>query len=358
MPALRVRPRLLAAALPACSATQLSGAGYSRLQDLTGANPTAQTDSATVSDVITAGAGQVSVPNFSGTQRDGVNYCWSNTRAGFIGTGPANTVVKLPDGVSSITPPATGTNQFYLLHYNHSALQLKCFTLDGGTQAAGQFFNGIRLASITGGTISDVDLVNAAPGFKAFPPGETFGWNGFGSSGITWTDCDVDGGGDGATAFGANSYSGFTYTRCRAWENRYSAAFALWQDGGAGTTTTLRDCQSWNNRTALNLERCAGRIDAINFSFGQYDLNTVGEGFGQDIFWGNDQSAAGELWLYDPIIDPARTYGGRQAGKLYIFYPTLEQGATNLATKANVHIVIGGSEVPFANQTDYIQWSR
>jgi hypothetical protein len=217
------------------------------------------------------------------------------------------------------------------------------------------------------------NLVFRAPsrGDYFIPPGETFGDNNFLGSNYRRDNCVMDGRPDGATglgvgatAFGDNSFSGGIYTDCVAHHFPYSAMAALWQGSG---TIDFYDCGGWNNRTHLNIERCGGeiggqrpacRINLHNYFFGQYELNNVGLGFGQDILLANDQGST-ELWIYDPIIDPARTASTRDARRIFIWLSNAEQGNPNLQDKADVHVVINGVEVSTAvRDSQYIQWSR
>lgn len=352
-----------AAAVPAptctaneCRSVQATGSNISRIQDLAGATLEAQLQAAPVGNFVSFGAGSFTWSNFT-TVFNGVRVGTGTTRKGIIGTGIGSTVLRMNVGSSTRAaevPTAGGTtNQLYLLYFEQDGLLLECFDVQGTNQ--GHLYNGIRLHGVTGAQIRNIRMRGTSPGNNFVPPGETFALNDFSGGGNVYTNCEIDGredgatgAGTGATAFGANSYNGMTYIDCRAKYNPFSGAWAIWQ--GIGTTWIING-DSHHNRTAFNIERVgreaalgAGNeaiVHIVNPKFG------VIEGFGQDIFLGNDQGSA-DIHIYDPqwyTSGEGRDGGsGRgSVGEIRIFFPSLEQGNPNLQLQNDVHVWVGGA---------------
>jgi hypothetical protein len=361
----RVNPAAVvrAAAVPApacsvnqCRSVQATGTGIQRIQDLAGATLEAQWQAASVGNFISHGAGTFAFSNFT-TVFNGVRVGAGTTRKGIIGTGIGSTVFQMNAGSSTRSgevPTAPGTtNQLYLLYFEQDGLLLECFDVQGTTQ--GHLYNGVRLHGVTGAHIRNIRMRGAGPGNDFVPPGETFAFNDFSGGGNYYENIEIDGrqdgatgSGTGATGFGANSYNGATYVNCKAHYNPFSGAWAIWQ--GIGTTWIING-DSHRNRTAFNIERVgrevalgAGNeaiVNIVNPKFGRI------EGFGQDIFLGNDQGS-GVINIYDPTWytsgegrDGASGHGS--VGEIRIYFPSLEQGNPNIQDQDDVHVWVGGS---------------
>lgn len=349
-----------------CSAVQPSGPQYTQIQTLTGADFDNQVNSAPAGQVVSLQGVLYTWSNFT----NNIAGTWSGaniTRKGLFGLGDA-TELRMVANTSTHAadvPTADGsTNQLYLMRLDQDDALLQCLTIRGTEQ--GHYYNGIRFDGCDRPVMRNVKMYGIAPGYKHFPPGETFGKNWFNGADGLFENCFYDGRkdgatgvGDDATAFGANSYVNGTWRDCFAQYCPWSAAFALWQGRG---DITLTDCGSYKNRTALNLERNgqeqflgAGNEATLTierFSFGDY-VQTV-EGYGQDIFLGNDRGSA-QIYLIDPIIAPGRTVPpGRPANRIWIQRSLTYQGVSQKQLKEDVHVIVGGVEVDPAN---WITWS-
>lgn len=354
-----------------CPSVEAAGTGLTSFGSLAGATLEAKINTATQANRVSFGPGTFTWSDFT-TVTGGVRAGVAVTRGGLTGTGAGNTIFQMNANTSTRSaevPTTTGTtNQLYLMTFDQDNLYLGCFTVQGTNQ--GHLYNGIRLIGVANGTLKNLKLINPGPGNNFFPPGETFGINDFQGNNNKHQNIEIDGrpdgatgAGTGATAFGANSSVGGTYRDCLGHHNPYSAAFALWQGSG---TVNLFDCGGHHNRTHLNLERMGGEIggqrpactiNVYDFEFGNYQLNELGLGFGQDIFLGNDQGST-VLNIYRPVFTPNRivSTSGRDPNKIFIWWPVNEQNNPNLQQKSDVHVFdANGNEIPQAN---IIQWSR
>lgn len=291
------------------------------------------------------------------------------TRKGLRGMSSASTVLQMTASTSTHSadvPTAGGTtNQLYLIRFTHDDLDLSCFTLQGTDQ--GHLYNGIRLDGVDRLSMRNVKLLGTAPGNFYVPPGETFAINWFQGADHVYENVEIDGrqdgatgNGTGATGFGANSFSGGTWKSCYSHHSYYSGAWALWQGSG---TINLYNCRGDFCRTNLNLERLGGEtagtrgactLNVYDFEFGQYIVQGT-QGDGQDIFLGNDQGNT-TINIYRPKFKTGRTApAGRDPNKIFIYYPTLEQGNTNLQTKDRVKVFDeNGNDI----SATILQWSR
>jgi hypothetical protein len=349
-----------------CSAVQASGGSFSRYQDLSGADFDNTVNSAPIGNVVTLAAGTFAFSDFATTLS--IPCGAGITRTGLRGMSTASTIIQMTASTSTKasqvpTQSAGGTNQLYLMAFDHDNLDLSCFTLQGTAQ--GHFYNGIRMLAIANGNLRNLKFIGAAPGNWHIPPGETFVINDYQGSNNTYSNIECDGRldgatgiGDGASAFGQNSATNGTFNDCYAHHFPYSAAFALWQGGG---TVTINRGRSDQNRTALNLERMGQEaiggatctINLYDFEFGTYIQTALG--YGQDIFLGNDRGST-KINFYRPKITAGRTVpSGRPAGQCFVYWPAQEQGNTNLQLKADV-------KAYDANGTDisstFFAWSR
>jgi hypothetical protein len=322
-----------------CSPIQATGGAISRYQDLSGANFSAIVNSAPLGNTVSLTSQTYSWSNFGAGTINGVTVGASVTRAGLVGTGIGNTILQMTASTSthSADVPAQGsglTNQLYLMYFDYDGVVLRCFQLNGTSQ--GHLYNGIRFHQVVGASCRNIKLLGAAPGDNNVPPGETFGWNDYLGAGNVYEQVEIDGNSTGASAFGANSYTGVTYVDCYAHHNIYSAGWALWQ--GTSVANLIRP-HSNQNRSAFSFERVGregigqarGTVNLVQPTFGTF---TSG---GQDIFLGNDQGST-LLNIYDPV-DRNSAF----QNKIHIYFPTLEQGNTNIQAQSDVKVFIGGA---------------
>lgn len=298
----------------------------------TGSPSTTYAPSPSPSGNVVAVGGTQSFSDF-GKYVNGVYAGTYVSQAGLVGTGTGSMLRMVPRSstkAGAVPTSAGSTNQLYLMALDRDGVQVEGFTLEGTDQ--GHLYNGVRMHQIDNGRFKNLKLVNTAPGDSYLPPGETFAINDFRGSNNTFTNVEIDGAGRGASAFGANSSYGGTWTDVSVHDNPHSAAIALWQTTG---TQELVRFTSARNRTAVNLERVQGTVNIRQ--------PTIQSSGAQDVYVGNDWGST-KVNIYDPIL-PA-------GAKIRVYYPAQEMGNKNQQLKSDVRVFRNGVDVTSTT----IQW--
>ena len=177
-----------------------------------------------------------------------------------VGRGIGQTVYTIAPRTSTHPAPAGGTNQLYLLRSASGATgrEWAGFTLLGTDQGSGYTYNGFVLDHTVRHHLHDV-LVRAVPGYKNYPPGETFGINLYRDTDSLVENVEIDGAGVSAAPIGTNSSTRVTYRNVNAHDCPFSTV-TFWDTD----TITVDGLRSVNNLFGLNFENDRGPISISN----------------------------------------------------------------------------------------------
>lgn len=187
-----------------------------------------------------------------------------------IGRGIGQTVFTIAPKSSTKLAPTSGTNQLYLLRSAPGATgkEWAGFTLLGTDQGSAYVYNGLVLDHTVKHHLHDV-LVKAVPGYKNYPPGETFPVNLYRDTDTLVENVEIDGGGVSAAPIGTNSSIRPVYRNINAHDCPYSTV-TFWDTD----TITVDGLRSVNNLFGLNFENDRGPISISNAFLSPMPSNT------------------------------------------------------------------------------------
>ncbi len=213
-------------------------------------------------------------------------------------------------------------------------------TASGGTASNGNgsnaandspyIYNGFLFQKIANLEVTRVKVAGI-PGSDHVNPGETFSFDLYRCSNATFTDCEIDGAGIGATGFGPNFHTGtLTITRGYVHGLAYSSAIAAYQCSG---TILLTDFHSDNNFRALNFEQnYAGTV--INVVRPKIS-NTLSS---FDMYIGaNGSFGSCKVTISDPVDG-----NGNPLTHLKVWCGATYGGPTNLQNRSDIKVLVGG----------------
>ena len=259
---------------------------------------------------------------------------FSKLVTGINGEGINSSVIQMTPSTStkaSSVPTGKGTTNQYTVVRVDGSPTLSNFTLRGTNQ--NHLYNGLELYKTTNAVVSNVKIT-AIPGNNNYPPGETFGLNGYGSSNTTYNHVEVDGANIGASGFGLNSSSGGVWNNSYAHANKYSNGWTFWQHTNGAT---INGSNSSSNYGGVNFERATGTYQLNNMTFG-YNTDS-------DISGGNDQSSNFKVIITNPVLLNGQT-------KLKVNWFRTEAGRPDLYGKKNIQVIVNGVD----KTSTMIQW--
>lgn len=319
---------------------RLTGSNTVRYEDLytTGNDIRAVMQKVPAGKVLTLPAGTFTFSDFQTSSPYYAGLTVPSNVAGLAGSGIGQTILQMVPNTSTrsgLVPnqsQAPATNPLYLLQADGGSNQLfQQFTLQGTDQ--GHIYGGFALSHSTNGTIQDI-LVQAVPGDRNAPPGETFCINVWQGSGMIGNRIEVDGRDSNgsriaASPFGYNSHSGSTLTDCY-FHHALASTFTYWQ---------THDCVTYNVRSEHNGNGVTGQTaHGINheraYSITHHNptvlpLTDTNGNTSYHMSWNSDVSQyVGQLTVYNPTFDN----DSRGSGKFIIMSFATYNGVSNTQT--------------------------
>lgn len=297
----------------AWAGTQLTGAGITRVQDLSGGH------------LNNASTGIISFP--TGTYADASDfvvpasypvygYYLGSGVTGLVGTGIDATIISVGSNTMSSTSAdkipaqaAGGTNPLWVMRMDGGGPSN--LTIAGTPQVVGgksELYNGIEFYQQTSKTVGGFKVIGI-PGDNSANPGETFPVASYRCVNQTLHDIEVDGT-DGAgtkvsgTGLGLNFSSGTTTVNdCNLHDMGYGHGFSAYQCTG---TMNFNRVNLAGSPGCANFERCVATITMTNCLFTSSKTGTNKSHIIIDSDLGSSQ-----LSIVEPSFDTNTTYPGQ-----------------------------------------------
>lgn len=323
------------------SGTQLTGAGVTRVQDLSGGH----LSNATTGIISFPGgvyADATDFDDFGAGSGNNYGYALPSGVTGLVGTGIDNTIIEVSPNTMSTGSAAKiplqsagGTNPLTLIRMDGgspSALTIK--GTDQTVNGTKQLYNGLQFWFMTGKSVGNFK-VQGIPGDNAANPGETFPLKSDHGSSMTYHDIEIDGtDGSGnkvsATGFGLNSASGTTTINdCNFHDMGFGHGISAYQATG---TLIMNRVICSGSPGCFNFERCNANITLNNCTF---QTTKTGTNHSHIIIDSNVGSS--KLSIVEPSFDTNTTFPNQLVVCVHASYLTGQ-----LQLPSDISMTLGG----------------